>query len=64
MFTVHATDVITVEGKMPKRKLLQFVKTDKSMDNVVRDTLVLQTPDGNRTPQYKLLTKDFYLDKQ
>lgn len=64
LFTVHATDVITVEGRMPKRKLLQFVKTDKSMDNVVRDTLVLQTPDGNRTPQYKLLTKDFYLDKQ
>lgn len=63
LLPVHITDVVTKEGKQAKRKLMQFVKTDRVPYSAVRDVLVLQTADGKRTPQYEELTKDFYLDK-
>lgn len=63
LFLARRTDVVTIEGKPTKRKLLQFVCAEKSPGKAIKDTLVLQTSDGKRTSEYEFLTKDFYLDK-
>lgn len=57
------TDVATVEGKAPKRALLQFTLTSQAGIALSRDTFTLMRPDGQRTEQYAALTRDFYLDK-
>lgn len=57
------TDVATVEGKSPKRTLLQFTLTSRAGIPLSRDTLTLMRPDGRRTEQYAALTRDFYLAK-
>lgn len=57
------TDVATVEGKAPKRALLQFTLTSQAGVPLSRDTLTLMRRDGRRTEQYAALTRDFYLDK-
>lgn len=51
--------VRTVERKAPKRVLLNFLRTIPPETH--SEILVLQTGNGSRTPQYELLTKDFYL---
>lgn len=57
---LKATEVITVEGKKPKRCLMQFQKAPAS-HAPVRDSIVLFSSSGEKTPQYAKLTRDFYL---
>ena len=56
---VHRTDVLTIPGKLPKRALLQFSR--KRTEPERSDTLTLCDAHGNKTPEYSMLTKDFYL---
>ncbi len=60
---IHCTNVVTIHNKMPKRKLMQFAKSDRAIKERIDDTLTLQNADGSRTEEYLSLTKDFYLDK-
>ena len=59
---VRITSVKTTPRKVPKRMLMCF-KKDIHTDTLLRDELTLATPTGLRSEEYKLLTKDFYLDK-
>ncbi len=59
----HCTDIVTVHGKKPKRRLMQFVKNYRTIKKCVDDTLTLQLADGSKTEEYLSLTKDFYIDK-
>jgi len=59
----HCTNVVTVHGKTPKRKLMQFVKSRRTIKKRIDDTITLQKADGSKTKEYLSLTKDFYLDK-
>ncbi len=52
--------VQTVPGKTSKRVLLEFC-TSCPISPFPIETLVLQTPDGRRTPEYASLCADFYL---
>lgn len=55
------TEVVTREGKTPKRVLLSFVN-DVAPQRPLRDTLVLLDRYSNdRSEAYATLTKDFYL---
>ncbi len=56
---VHRTDVLTIPGKLPKRALLQFSR--KRTEPERSDTLTLCDAYGNKTLEYSMLTKDFYL---
>lgn len=57
----RVTDVVTVSGKTPKRRLWQFARSAAAASPTVSDTLVLKTPDGGLTDVYRSLTADFYL---
>lgn len=57
---LKATEVVTVEGKKPKRCLMQFQK-GPTTHAPVRDSIVLFSSSGEKTPQYARLTRDFYL---
>ena len=59
MHLLRQTDIITTEGKLPKRCLLTFSK--QRGEDLKHDTLQLQEKDGQRTATYTELTKDFYL---
>ena len=59
----HCTSVVTVHGKTPKRKLMQFVKSYRTIKERIDDTITLQNAGGSKTEEYLSLTKDFYLDK-
>lgn len=54
------TTVITREGDIPKRLLMEFVKSDKPLMPRC-DTLLIQLKDGEYTEEYRALTQDFYL---
>lgn len=57
---LHATEVVTSQRKQPKRVLLRFIH-DLTPTQPLTDRLVLTGPDGQRSPQYAELTRDFYL---
>lgn len=57
---LHATEVITVPRKPPRRALLRFVKGPSSAPPAA-DRLVLTAADGTRSADYAALTADFYL---
>lgn len=57
---LRSTDVITVEGKKPKRSLMQFQK-DSAPHDPIRESITLYSYSGEKTPQYTKLTQDFYL---
>ena len=52
------TWVVTIEGAEPKRVLTEW---SREQAQYTMDTLVVTTKDGLYTPQYKELTKEFYL---
>ena len=52
------TDVVTAPGKTPKRSLVAFSKCDRMHD---ADVLQMYDSDGNETPGYLNLVRDFYL---
>ena len=52
------TWVVTVEGTEPKRVLTEW---SREQAQYTMDTLVVTTKDGLYTPQYKELTKEYYL---
>ena len=54
-------DVVTVEGGVPKRTLMEFQLCDRPLMPRC-DTLVIQHRDGSYTEQYRTLTQDFYLN--
>lgn len=58
---LRRTDVLTKEGKQPKRTLLHFVKNPEPT-RPVRDVLALLDNEGKRSEEYRRLTADFYLD--
>ncbi|MDE7166684.1 MAG: methyltransferase [Bacteroidaceae bacterium] len=51
--------VRTVARKEPKRQMLSFSRDRNGFAET--EELILQEPDGSRTPAYASLTKDFYL---
>lgn len=52
------TDVITAQGKTPKRSLVTFGRHCPSLETGI---LTMCGPDGKETPEYLMLVKDFYL---
>jgi len=58
LFLIRRCLVRTVPRKSPKRVLLAF---SSSQGLTSTEELVLQSPDGNRSPSYAALTRDFYL---
>ncbi len=59
LHVLRRTDVRPVAGKLPKRSLLSFGRESES--NAVYDELVIEYSRHDFTPEYKALTKDFYL---
>lgn len=60
---LRRTDIVTRQGKMPKRTLLCFKNNVSSNVAPIQDTLELTAGDGTRSEAYARLTRDFYLDK-
>ncbi|MEZ5058934.1 MAG: methyltransferase [Saprospiraceae bacterium] len=58
LFCTRKTEVFTVKGKTVERLLLQFETKFREMET---DQLVVNEPSGF-SKEYRLLTKDFYLD--
>jgi len=61
LFVRRRTDVITVEGDPPKRFLIELTTKRPPEQEYRHDRLVLETKEHERTAQYRLLTKDFYI---
>lgn len=71
LYTVRRTDIIPVEGAQPKRFLIEITtkpfnaipkpQQQQQQQQPLKTTLTLETKTRQRTAQYKLLTKDFYL---
>ena len=59
LYCTRMTRVHGRENKPAKRILLLFSQNKTNAPET--DTLVLESPDGSRSPQYSALTKDFYL---
>jgi len=55
---VKCTEVTAVEGKPPYLALIQIGRQQKEL---TKDRIVIQNEEGLFTPQYKALTRDFYL---
>ena len=58
---VRKCGVRTVERKAPKRYMLTFARKRKTA--LVEEEVVMTDSDGNRSPWYSEITKNFYLDK-
>lgn len=58
LFLTRRTDVVTREGKTPKRVLLELRRQPCFIH---RDTLVLTSPDNKRSEEYARLCREFYL---
>ena len=54
-------DVVTMVGEAPKRTLMEFVLTPEPL-MPRSESLTIHTPDGGYTEEYRLLTKEFYLN--
>lgn len=69
LYQLRRTDVVPVEGALPKRFLTEITTssgmTNDSIrtvdDGTIETRLTLKTKDLLRTEQYKALTRDFYL---
>lgn len=61
LYLSRRTDLITREGKMPKRALLELTPRDTLRP--AHDTLILTGTDGRRSEAYEQLCRDFYLRK-
>jgi len=59
LYCTRMTRVYGREGKPAKRLLLLFEQEKTNAPET--DTLVLESADGGRSPQYSALAKDFYL---
>lgn len=60
--TIRRCLVRTVERKPPRRVLLSLSPASSAFSvSSTSETLVLQAPDGSRSPEYARLTADFYL---
>jgi tRNA1Val (adenine37-N6)-methyltransferase len=53
------TEVVTKQGKQPKRTLMQFTKN--ALPSYRKETLYMLDAHGNTTDDYRLLVQDFYL---
>jgi len=63
MIIKRRTDIVTVEGNAPKRKLIEVCK--KNLKNKICtsfDCLTIETRDFKQTKEYNTLTKAYYLD--
>jgi tRNA1Val (adenine37-N6)-methyltransferase len=58
LYLSRRCDVSTVEGKAPKRVLLEFVRERVPVE---RTRLAVSTKEGARTPAFSALTSDLYL---
>ena len=58
---ISETYIRTTERKHPQRIVMQFV--NGKAEKLVQHTLTLQDSTGKLTPEFELLTYDFYLDK-
>ena len=54
------TDVVTREGEVPKRTLMEFRRVEQPLMPRC-DTLVIHRRGGDYSAEYRTLTKDFYL---
>jgi tRNA1Val (adenine37-N6)-methyltransferase len=61
LYRIRRTDVISVEGSMSKRFLIELSAKNLPGKRHTTDILVLETNERKRTRQYQELTKDFYL---
>lgn len=59
LHAVRKTSVLTVEGKRPRRVLVEFSK--HAVSTCTEDTLVIRHRDGDYTEEYRTLTADYYL---
>lgn len=57
---LRRTDVCTLPGKPPKRVLMHWVN-QPTQEPIRHDMLSLSDREGQRSPQYRELTQDFYL---
>lgn len=63
LYTIRRTDILPVEGASPKRFLTEITTTNPLPDEQpLKKTLTLETKNRQRTEEYNVLTKDFYLD--
>ncbi|MDR1114880.1 MAG: methyltransferase [Tannerella sp.] len=61
LYQIRRTDVISAEGLISKRFLIELSSKNLPGKRLATDTLVLETNERKRTLQYQELTKDFYL---
>jgi tRNA1(Val) A37 N6-methylase TrmN6 len=54
------TEVVTKEGKQPKRVLMRFIKG--GLPSYRKEILYVLDKEGNTTETYHHLVQDFYLD--
>lgn len=57
---IRSMEIKTTPAKPPKRILLTYSQGDAAVEP--RTSLVITAQDGERSPAYKALTQDFYLD--
>ena len=55
------TNIVTREGDLPKRTMMEFVLTNRPLMPRC-DELTIQHRNGDYTAQYRTLTRDFYLN--
>jgi tRNA1Val (adenine37-N6)-methyltransferase len=60
LYVVRRTDVMTVEGRKPKRFMIELAHNQAQTPDY--NTLTLETEDGKKTVEYQELAKDFYLE--
>ena len=58
LYLARRTDVVTVQGREPKRSLLSFSTVYTQLQS---DVLNMRDADGNESAEYVNLVKDFYL---
>jgi tRNA1Val (adenine37-N6)-methyltransferase len=61
LFVRRRTDVITVEGGLPKRFLIEMTTQNPQPHEPEHTVLTIETGEHQKTAQYRMLTKDFYL---
>lgn len=57
---IRQTDICTKYGKKPKRSLLHFINKNNATIPI-HSLLTILDCNGNKTDEYKLLTKDYYI---
>ena len=59
LYLIKRTDVVTAQGRSPKRSLLAFSNTESQL---VTNILAIRDDSGNESADYINLVKDFYLN--